>query len=108
MGAAMAGNGRSEEKKLHAGRAGLWREAAERAIAYRDGLAERRVAPDPAALDALARHLGGPLPERPVDPARMLEELDRFIRICARLLRLRRHVDLEQHIQPPLGPVLGQ
>ncbi len=68
----------SDKKRLPADRAGLWREAAERAIAYRDGLAERRVAPDPAALDALARHLGGPLPERPVDPALMLDELDRY------------------------------
>jgi len=59
-------------------RAGLWRDAAERAIAYRDGLGERRVAPDPAALEALTRHLGGPLPERPVDATCMLEELDRY------------------------------
>jgi glutamate/tyrosine decarboxylase-like PLP-dependent enzyme len=78
MGAAMADDGRSEESKLLADRAGLWRDAAERAIAYRDGLVERRVAPDPAALDELSMHLGGPLPERPVDPARMLEELDRY------------------------------
>ncbi len=78
MGAAMADDLWSDKKRLPADRAGLWREAAERAIAYRDGLAERRVAPDPAALDALARHLGGPLPERPVDPALMLDELDRY------------------------------
>ena len=74
----MADDWRSEEKKSPADRAGLWRDAAERAIAYREGLAVRRVAPDPAALDELSRHLGGPLPERPVDPARMLEELDRY------------------------------
>jgi glutamate/tyrosine decarboxylase-like PLP-dependent enzyme len=56
----------------------LWREAAERAIAYRAGLAGRRVAPEPAALAAVTRHLGGPLPQRPIDPGRMLEELDRY------------------------------
>ena len=44
MGAAMADDGRSEESKLPADRAGLWRDAAERAIAYRDGLVERCVA----------------------------------------------------------------
>jgi len=58
--------------------AALWREAAERAIAYREGLAERRVAPDPSTLEALARHLGGPLPDHAVDPALMLDELDRY------------------------------
>lgn len=78
IGAAIADDGWSDENPTPADRAGLWRDAAERAIAYRDGLAERRVAPDPAALDALARHLGGPLPERPVDPALMLDELDRY------------------------------
>jgi len=56
----------------------LWRDAAERAIAYRHSMGERRVAPEPAALEALTRHLGGTLPEHPVDPARMLEDLDRY------------------------------
>ncbi len=53
----------------------LLRDAAERAIAYRRSLAERRVAPTAdavAALDALV----GPLPDTPTDPSEVLALLD--------------------------------
>ena len=53
----------------------LLRDAAERGIAYRGSLAERRVAPTTdavAALDALA----GPLPDGPTDPSEVLSLLD--------------------------------
>ncbi|HET7034133.1 MAG TPA: pyridoxal-dependent decarboxylase, partial [Thermomicrobiaceae bacterium] len=46
-----------------------------RALRYLDALAERPVAPAPAALDRLVG-LGGPLPEQPVDPADVLALLD--------------------------------
>ncbi|HEU5424363.1 MAG TPA: pyridoxal-dependent decarboxylase [Nitrolancea sp.] len=46
-----------------------------RAQRYLDGLAERPVAPSPAALDRLPG-LGGSLPEEPVDPADVLALLD--------------------------------
>jgi glutamate/tyrosine decarboxylase-like PLP-dependent enzyme len=49
--------------------------AAERAIRYRTGLAERRVAPLPEAVAGIAA-LGGPLPEGPMDPADVLALLD--------------------------------
>ncbi len=49
--------------------------AAERAIAYREGLGERRVAPTPETAARLAA-LGGPLPEKPTDPETVLALLD--------------------------------
>ncbi len=56
----------------------LWRDAADRAIAYRNGIADRRVAPHPAALRALVEHLGGRLPEHPSNPREVLAALDRY------------------------------
>ena len=49
--------------------------AAERAIAYREGVRERRVAPLPETVARLAG-LGGPLPEKPGDPETVLALLD--------------------------------
>ncbi len=54
----------------------LLRDAAERAIRYLEGLDRRRVAPDPAAVAALGTRLGGPMPDGPVDPRRVLAALD--------------------------------
>src|SRR5512142_954733 len=48
--------------------------AAERAAAFRASLDERRVFPSVTA-DDLRAALGGPLPEGPTDPARVLAEL---------------------------------
>jgi glutamate/tyrosine decarboxylase-like PLP-dependent enzyme len=56
----------------------LWAEAAQRAITYRAGLAQRRVPPVPDALRELVVQLGGPLPEDPIDPGLVLEQLDRY------------------------------
>jgi glutamate/tyrosine decarboxylase-like PLP-dependent enzyme len=56
----------------------LWADAARRAIAYREGLAGRSVAPDPKALEELDRHLGGHLPAGPVPAGEVLELLDRY------------------------------
>jgi glutamate/tyrosine decarboxylase-like PLP-dependent enzyme len=56
----------------------LLRDAAERGIAYRSGILERRVAPESQAVRDLTANLGGPLPERPVDAREMLAQLDRF------------------------------
>jgi glutamate/tyrosine decarboxylase-like PLP-dependent enzyme len=47
-----------------------------RALRYLDDLAQRRVAPPPEAVAALAA-LDEPLPEAPTDPARVIELLDR-------------------------------
>src|SRR5215471_3444458 len=55
--------------------ADLLRNTSERAIRYIDSLRERPVAPRPAAVEGL-RHLRGPLPSQPTDPARVLELLD--------------------------------
>jgi glutamate/tyrosine decarboxylase-like PLP-dependent enzyme len=55
----------------------LLRDAADRATAYRAGLADRRVAPLPAAIDAL-NTLDGPLPESSTDAPSVLAELDRI------------------------------
>lgn len=52
------------------------REAAERGIAYLQGLDARGVAPTPEAVAALAA-LDRPLPETPCPPAEVLAELDR-------------------------------
>ena len=52
-------------------------DAASRAMAYLDGLADRGVAADPAAVAALSE-LSGPLPEEPADPGDVLALLDRF------------------------------
>jgi glutamate/tyrosine decarboxylase-like PLP-dependent enzyme len=49
--------------------------AAERGIAYREGVGERRVAPLPEAVARLAE-LGGPLPDGPTDAASVLALLD--------------------------------
>jgi len=56
----------------------LWEDAARRAIAYRSGLAARRVPPTPDALAELVRQLGGALPEGPTDPRAVLGALDRY------------------------------
>ena len=50
-------------------------DAAERAIRYREGLDERRVAPTPAELERLVE-LAGPLPDGPTDAAAVLKLLD--------------------------------
>jgi len=57
---------------------GLWQDAAQRAIAYRNGILDRRVSPEPEAPGRLTRHLGGPLPEDGVDASQMLAELDHY------------------------------
>jgi len=49
--------------------------AAARAHRYLTGLADRPVASSPAALDAL-KELATPLQDHPIEPARVLEELD--------------------------------
>jgi glutamate/tyrosine decarboxylase-like PLP-dependent enzyme len=54
----------------------LLRDAAERAIRYLEGLDRRPVAPDPAAVSALDAKLGGPMPNEPADPRRVLAMLD--------------------------------
>lgn len=56
----------------------LWAEAAQRAIAYRTGLAQRRVSPDPGALPELVQHLGGNLPAGPTPADQVLDLLDRY------------------------------
>ena len=50
---------------------------AQRAIAYLESLENRRVAPDPASIEALAALEEG-FPEAPTDPAQVLEMLDEF------------------------------
>ena len=54
----------------------LLRDAAERSIAYLDGLAERRVMPDEAAAAGLAA-FDEPFPDSPCEPGETLELLDR-------------------------------
>jgi glutamate/tyrosine decarboxylase-like PLP-dependent enzyme len=54
----------------------LLRDAAERSIAYLDGLAERRVMPDEAAAAGLAA-FDEPFPDSPSEPRETLELLDR-------------------------------
>jgi len=56
----------------------LWRDAAERAIAYRTGIGQRQVSPRPSALADLVEHLGGSLPEQPSDPREVLAALDHY------------------------------
>lgn len=51
--------------------------SAQRAIAYLESLEDRRVAPDPASIEALAA-LEECFPEAPTDPARVLQLLDEF------------------------------
>lgn len=53
----------------------LLRDAAERALRYREGLDARGVAPTPEAVKDLAR-LRGPLPREPADPRAVLALLD--------------------------------
>ena len=56
----------------------LWNEAAQRAMTYRAGIGQRRVAPHASALTELVEHLGGALPEGPVPEQQVLELLDRY------------------------------
>ncbi|HEX7623655.1 MAG TPA: pyridoxal-dependent decarboxylase, partial [Anaeromyxobacteraceae bacterium] len=56
----------------------LLADAARRAAAYLEGLADRSVAPSPAAVAALSA-LEVPLPEAASDPAAALAELDRWV-----------------------------
>ena len=58
-----------------AGRPALLQEACRRALAYLDGLAERRVAPDAAAVAALGR-LDFPVPGAGLAGAEVLRMLD--------------------------------
>jgi len=54
----------------------LLRHAAERAIAYRSGLDERRVGVEPGlTVDDLRRRLGGPLPVSPTDAREVIDAL---------------------------------
>lgn len=53
----------------------LLAQAAERGIRYREGVAERRVAPLPAEIERLSS-LGGPLPESPQAPDEIIALLD--------------------------------
>src|SRR5262245_64603147 len=53
----------------------LLESAAERAARYLEGLQERSVAPSPAAIARLSE-LETALPEKPCDPAEVLEQLD--------------------------------
>jgi glutamate/tyrosine decarboxylase-like PLP-dependent enzyme len=60
------------------GTGALWEDAAQRAIAYRAGLAQRRVPPEPGALTDLVQHLGGELPAGPMQAQQVLDLLDRY------------------------------
>jgi len=55
----------------------LLHDAASRASAYLEGLAQRKVAPDTAAIDALVA-LEGQLPDAPCEPREVLDLLDRY------------------------------
>lgn len=55
----------------------LMSDAANRAMAYLEGLADRGVAADPASVAALTE-LSGPLPEESADPGDVLALLDRY------------------------------
>jgi glutamate/tyrosine decarboxylase-like PLP-dependent enzyme len=55
----------------------LLQDVAARASKYLQGLEQRKVAPDPAAVAALDA-LDGALPDGPCDPAQVLELLDRY------------------------------
>ncbi|HTO74030.1 MAG TPA: pyridoxal-dependent decarboxylase, partial [Gemmatimonadales bacterium] len=55
----------------------LLRDTTERAIRYLDSLDERPVQPAPAAVSALSG-FREPMPERPTDPAQVIELLDRL------------------------------
>jgi glutamate/tyrosine decarboxylase-like PLP-dependent enzyme len=61
----------SEERRLES----LLQDSASRASAYLNGIQDRRVAPLPAELQNLSRFAGF-LQDEPVDPARVLQELD--------------------------------
>lgn len=56
----------------------LLEETAARAADYLDGLADRSVAPDPAAVERLRDGLEGAMPDRSQDPLEVLRELDRL------------------------------
>ena len=56
----------------------LLRRTAELAGDFIESLDERRVFPD-APVDELAAALGGPFPEKPSDPLRVVEELARAV-----------------------------
>src|SRR5512135_3168048 len=53
----------------------LLQDAADRSARYLAGIGERRVAPDAAAVEALAA-FDRPFPEGPTDPAEVLRQLD--------------------------------
>jgi glutamate/tyrosine decarboxylase-like PLP-dependent enzyme/catechol 2,3-dioxygenase-like lactoylglutathione lyase family enzyme len=53
----------------------MLKSAAERAIRYREGVGEMRVAPSPESAASVSE-LGGPLPEQPEDPETILKSLD--------------------------------
>lgn len=53
----------------------LLNDAAARAIAFLEGIDERGVAPEPAAVARLAE-LDYPLPDAPADPGAVIAELD--------------------------------
>lgn len=55
----------------------LLADAADRAATYLEGLPSRTVAPSPEAVAALS-HFDRQLPEHPVDPSRVLQDLDEF------------------------------
>lgn len=55
----------------------LLRDTAERASRYLSGLQERRVAPSAEAVGRI-KELGGPMPEKPADPAEVLAMLDQI------------------------------
>jgi glutamate/tyrosine decarboxylase-like PLP-dependent enzyme len=54
----------------------LVEDAARRAARYLEGVGDRPVRADRAAVEALREALAGPLPERGIDPARVLADLD--------------------------------
>jgi glutamate/tyrosine decarboxylase-like PLP-dependent enzyme len=66
------------ERPAGEGLAELLSDAARRAIRYREDLATRSVCPRPGATARLVDRLGGPLPERPADPAEVIGALDAY------------------------------
>jgi glutamate/tyrosine decarboxylase-like PLP-dependent enzyme len=60
------------------GLADLLMDAARRALRYREDLATRSVCPRPGSTARLLDRLGGPLPERPADPAEVIGALDSY------------------------------
>jgi glutamate/tyrosine decarboxylase-like PLP-dependent enzyme len=60
------------------GLADLLLDAARRALRYREDMLSRSVCPRPGAVERLVERLGGPLPERPADPAEAIGALDSY------------------------------